>query len=219
MGLHLKIKQPDNSHNYNIELFALGFKVKIPESGIQFSLIIILSLIIIMVFLFSVQLQAQGINNDFERIRITDVTKHILVGMDISPDNKYLAISGNQSYPLSIYDWEKRIVVKKFDIGNWHAGSTVRYSATGKYILLQQLFITDMAPNKDREAEFLVINAETGEQLLKLDAYHSVSFTPDELYVVALTGNEVSFWNITTGKMDRSFKVNQGSRENIGGVR
>ena len=96
-----------------------------------------------------VSVLSQSTDIDYEKFKLGDA-KHILAGMDMSPDQKFIAVSGNQSFPLYIYDWSKREVAKEFDVGNWYAGSSVRFSSGGKYLLIQQLFYIDFAINKDR---------------------------------------------------------------------
>ncbi len=135
----------------------------------------------------------------------------MLVGLALSPDGNTIAISGMQNYPMYIYDWRTDKVLKKFDVGNWYAGSRIKYSSSGKYILLQQLYYIDWAPNKDREVNFEIIDAATGEVVKKFDDYHSVSITPDEKYALTLTGEEVAFWNLVNGKKERSFQVPMAS--------
>ncbi|NOX48315.1 MAG: WD40 repeat domain-containing protein [Chlorobi bacterium] len=156
-------------------------------------------------------LMGQGMNQDFERVKVGDKYKHIFVGLEISPDGKNMAISGVQSFPFYIYDWKEKKILKEFDVGEWYAGSTVKYSTTGKYLLLNQLFYIDMNVNKDREVKFEVIDAETGKRILKFDEYHAVTFSPDEQSAAALSGNTISFWNIETGKKEKSFRVHEAS--------
>lgn len=149
---------------------------------------------------------AQGTDYNYERIRIGDA-KHIVCGLVLSPDQSKLAISSIQGYPFYLYDWKNRKVLKKYNVGNWYAGSSVSYSKGGKYILLNQLYYLDFAPNKDREVNFEIINAGTGARVKRFEALHSVKFTPDEEYVITLTGDEVGFFNLTTGKFETSFTV------------
>lgn len=153
---------------------------------------------------------SQGTDYDFERFKLDDA-KHILVGMDLSPDQKYVAIGGIQSFPLYIYDWSEQKVVNTFDVGEWYAGSNVIYSSTGKYLLQRQLFYIDFAPNSDREVTFQVVNAETGKTVKKFDSYHAMSFTPDEKYIISLTAGEVAFWNLETGNKEKTFSVKNAS--------
>ena len=153
--------------------------------------------------------KAQGAA-DYERLDVADA-RHILVGMAMSPDMEHIAISGSQSHPMYIYNWKNRAVTKEFDVGNWYAGSRVNYSKNGKYILLQQLYYIDFAPNNDREVNFEVIDAHSGKVVIRFADYHSVAFTPDEKQVITLTGNEVAFYNLETGNKERSFIVPMAS--------
>ena len=170
-----------------------------------------LILIVLLIILVSPEIMAQGINLDFERVKIGEKYKHIFVGLDISPDGEQLAISGVQSFPFYIYNWKERQVIEEFDVGEWYAGSAVKYSTTGKYILLNQLFYIDLSLNKDREVSFEIINSATGKRMLRFDEYHAVSISPDEQYALALSGNTISIWDIESGKKDKSFKVHEAS--------
>jgi WD40 repeat protein len=182
-------------------------KVKFGKSKLPAYLKISSLLVLLFPALFSQIVFSQGSNYDYERVKIGDV-KHIVVGMDMSPDQKYLAISGNQSFPCYIFDWSKREIKTQYDVGNWYAGSSVKYSSGGKYLLLQQLYYMDWAPNKDREVNFEVIHAESGSVVKRFEKIHAAAFTPDEQYIVTLVAGEVSFWNLETGNKDKSFNVN-----------
>jgi len=149
---------------------------------------------------------SQGENYDFERIKVGDV-KNLIVGVDISPDKQKLAISSVQSYPMILFDWSKREVLNKFDVGEWYAGSAVRFSVSGKYILLQQLFYIDWALNKDREVNFLVVDATSGKVVKSFEKIHAAAFTPDEKFLVTNTTGEIAFWNLESGNKDKSFVV------------
>jgi hypothetical protein len=129
----------------------------------------------------------------------------------MSPDQKHLAISGNQSFPFYLFDWSKREIVSQHDVGNWYAGSSVEFSPGGKYILLQQTFYMDLAPNKDREVKFEVVEAATGKVVNSLEKTHAAAFTPDDQYLVSLAAEEVAFWNLATGNKDKSFQLNGAS--------
>jgi WD40 repeat protein len=171
----------------------------------NYRMMVILGGFVLSLFL-SQNIYSQGSNYEYERVKIGDV-KHIVVGLDMSPDQKYIAISGNQSYPCYIFDWSKREVVKQFDVGNWYAGYSIKYSSGGKYLLLQQLFYMDWAPNKDREVTFEVIDTETGNVVKRFEKIHAAVFTPDEKFIVTLVGGEVAFWSLVSGNKDKSFSV------------
>ncbi|MCD4695678.1 MAG: hypothetical protein K8S16_05490, partial [Bacteroidales bacterium] len=169
--------------------------------------IITLSLIL---FLGLPSIFSQGSNVKHERILMGNA-KHILSGLDLSPDGQHIAISSVQSFPFYIYDLANREPLKEYNVGEWYAGSSVKYSPDGKYILIQQLYYTDFAPNKDREVTFQVIDATSGEIVKRFDDFHAVTFTPDSIYALSLTGTEVAFWNLVSGKKEKSFKVTMAS--------
>ncbi len=133
------------------------------------------------------------------------------MGIDLSPDGNYVAISGNKEFPLYIYDWVNREIVKTYNVGDWWAGAAVKYSTNGKYILIQQLKLVDLAPNKDKEVAFDVIDAESGKSVRRLNPYHAVCISPDEKYAIALTSEEVSFWNLESGNKEKSFNIERAS--------
>jgi WD40 repeat protein len=47
--------------------------------------------------------------------------------------------------------------------------------------------------------------------MLKFDEYHAVAISPDEQSAATLSGNTISYWNIVTGKKEKSFKVHEAS--------
>lgn len=128
-------------------------------------------------------------------------------GIALSPDGNTVAIAGMQSYPLFLYDWRNDKIVKKFDVGNWYAGSKVDYSAKGTYLLLQHLKYFDFSLNKDREIDFELVNATTGEIIKKFDALHSMKIADSEEYFLTLSGDEITFYELPSGKKMKSFTV------------
>jgi WD40 repeat protein len=149
---------------------------------------------------------AQGTDYKYDRVMLGEA-RHILSGLALSPDQQTLAVSSTQSFPFYLYDWKNREIKKAFNVGNWYAGSYIDYSRGGKYICLNQLYYVDFAPNKDREVNFEIIDAASGEIIKRFENYHSVKITPDEKYALTLTVDEVAFWNIREGKVDKSFTV------------
>ena len=152
----------------------------------------------------------QGSNMEFERIRIGD-ERHIICGLELAPDQSYLAISSIQSFPFYKFDYGNRNVIEQFDVGNWYAGSSVNHSTDGKHILLQQLFYLDYRPNNDREVNFEVIESASGRVVKRFDEYHAVALSPDNHYAVSLTSDEVAFWELSTGNKTKAFKVSKAS--------
>ncbi len=167
-------------------------------------------LCLLVIFFTLVNLNAQSTDMDYERVRIGEA-KHIICGLDLSPDQNVLAISSTQSYPFYLFDWKNREKLQEFNVGNWYAGSSIEYSFGGQYILLNQLYYIDFAPNKDREVNFEIVDVKTGERVLRFEEYHSVAITPDEKFAVALTSDAVSFWNLSTKSKETSFNVKDAS--------
>lgn len=151
--------------------------------------------------------KSQGTNYDFEKIQIGEV-KNMLVWLALDPDQKTLAVTSHQSFPLYLYNLDTKQVEQQFDVGNWYAGSRARFSKNGKYLMLQQLFYLDYAPNKDREVNFEVMDVATGKSMLNFGDYHDAKITPDEKYLVTLSGGDkVAIHEIETRKELRSFTV------------
>jgi len=154
---------------------------------------------------------SQEATDDYRRFSVSDNVMHMLVGLSLSPGGENIAISAAKSYPMYIYNLNSKQVLKEFDVGNWYAGSRIKYSKTGKYLLIQQLYYVDWAPNKDREVNFEIIDAESGRMVKRFGDYHSVSITNDEQYALTLSGDEVAFWNLLNGKKEKSFSVPMAS--------
>lgn len=143
---------------------------------------------------------AQQINADYEKFKVSD-NRFIHSGLAMSPDQQLLAIACTQGFPLYIYDFRNRQIIRQFDVGNWYAGARVNWSSNGRYLLLQQLYYLDFSPNRDREVNFEVIDAATGERVLRLEKYHDVKITPDERLAVALTNDALEFYELKTGRI------------------
>lgn len=146
---------------------------------------------------------AQKINAEYERFSV-ETSKYIHSGMAMSPDLSKVAIACTQGFPLFIYDYKSRALLNQFDVGNWYAGSRVSWSAGGKYLLLQQLFYLDFAKNKDREVNFEIIDASTGERVVRFEKYHDVKISPDDKLAYALTGNKLEIWDLGSAKVIRT---------------
>lgn len=153
---------------------------------------------------------AQESNMEYKRIRVGDY-KQVASGLDISPDGKHLVFSCVKEFPVTLFDWDKEELVQEFDVGNWHGGSSVKYSMDGRYLLLNQLYYIDFAWNKDREVNFEIVDAQSGKRVKRFDAYHAVTITPDSKHAISLTGEEIAFWNLQSGKKEKSFKVDKAS--------
>lgn len=114
-------------------------------------------------------------------------------------------------HPFYLFDWKNLQVLQTFNIGNWYAGSSINFSAKGRYILLNRLYYSDFALNKDREVTFEIVDAISGKRVKRFEAYHSVKITADEKYAIGLTEDEIEFWNLSTQKKEKSFTVAEAS--------
>jgi len=167
-------------------------------------------LYLLLILFYTVNLFSQGTDIDYERVTIGDA-RHIICGLDLSPDQTDLAISSTQSFPFYIFDWKERKPLKEFNVGNWYAGSSVEYSPKGTYIVLNQLHYVDWAMNKDKEVSFEIIHSQTGEKIKHIPDVHSVKISADEQFAVALNGNEVGFYKLPEGTKIKSFNVQDAS--------
>ena len=167
-------------------------------------------LCILLILINTVTLFPQGTDIDYERVTIGDA-RNIICGLDLSPDQTELAISSTQSFPFYIFDWKTRQPLKKFNVGNWYAGSSVEYSVNGKYIVLNQLHYVDWAMNKDKQVNFDIVNAQSGEKIKRIPDVHSVKISSDEQFAIALNGDEVGFYKLPEGKKEKYFMVDQAT--------
>jgi WD40 repeat protein len=157
---------------------------------------------------------AQSSNSDFERLKIGNQESN-LSSVDISPDGKTIAISSKKSSPVQIMDWKSRKVIHEFDAGNWYSGSKIRYSATGKYLLLQELEYKDFSLNKPRNIAFELIDAETGGLVRKFENVQDVLVSDDEKYALSFDEEEIHFWNLTNGSEEKKIHAS-GAANAIG---
>jgi WD40 repeat protein len=54
---------------------------------------------------------------------------------------------------------------------------------------------------------FQLIETATGKMIKRFSEFHSVKITPDNKYIITLTAETISFWNIESGSVEKSFKV------------
>jgi len=162
-------------------------------------------LIIILIFSHH-QLKSQTSNSDFVRIRLGfDYIEYS--GIAFSPDKKTVAISTKESAPVMILDWESQKIIQKFEAGNWNSGSKINYSATGKYLLLQELEYKDFSLNKPRNIAYEIINAETGNTIKKFENVQDVLLSSEEKYAVSLDEENVQFWNLANNSIEKTIHV------------
>lgn len=149
---------------------------------------------------------AQSDNSDFERIKLGN-KEVVYAGLSLSPDGKTLAVSAKKMEPIRLYDLQSKELIKEIDAGKWYPGSRINFSATGKYLLLQELNFADLIENKNRKLNFEVVDVANGRLVLKFEDVQDVMITTDEQHVLSLDGSEITFWNLADGSKKKTFQV------------
>lgn len=124
--------------------------------------------------------------------------------LDTSPDGSTIAVASTQSSPFRFFPVDKSDEVRTIDVGNWYAGSRARYSLSGKYLLLQQLFYLDYAPNKDKPIKYEVVDVATGKAVGSFKDLFAAALTPDDATVLTLDKNGVHFVELASGATDKA---------------
>lgn len=141
----------------------------------------------------------QEIDEDYKRFRISEL-KEIHSGIDLSPmNNDIVAISGNKSAPVYLYDWKNDKVKDQFNVENWYAGSAIEYSSQGNYLVLNQLFYADWAVNRDKKVLFQVLDKD-GNKVLRLEDSNEAKVSPDEKKVLSLSHDKITEYDLVSGK-------------------
>ncbi len=120
--------------------------------------------------------------------------------LDVAPDQRTVGLSSTQGFPYRSFPIDAEQNVQEMDIGNWYAGSRARFSSTGKYLLLQQLFYIDYAPNKDRPIKYEVVDRASQKAVATFDDLYAAAITPDETTIVTLGKDGLHLHDIATGK-------------------
>ncbi len=118
--------------------------------------------------------------------------------LDVTPDNKTVGLSSTQGFPYRSFPVDDELNVQEMDIGNWYAGSRARFSHSGRYLLLQQLFYLDYAPNKDRPIKYEVVDRSTRQAVASFDDLYAAAITPDERTVVTLGKDGLHLYDLAT---------------------
>lgn len=129
-------------------------------------------------------------------------TRHIQSWLDLAPDGRTLAVAPTQSFPFRLYDLEEGSITRTLDVGNWYAGARSTFSASGRLLVLQQMFYLDMAPNKVRPVKFQVVEVADGRSVFAAEDLYAAALSPDErsLYTLGPKGLEVV--DLATGQRD-----------------
>lgn len=146
----------------------------------------------------------------FRTIRVggqETLSGYLVSWLDTSPDGSTVSVSATQGFPFRSFPVDKPEETTEIDVGNWYAGSRARYSTSGRYMVLQQLFYLDYAPNKDRPIKYEVIDLAAGKAVGAFDELFAAALTPDESTVLTLDKEGVHFVDLRSGKQNDARRI------------
>ena len=149
---------------------------------------------------------SQTSNSDFERIKLISAESE-LSGLAISPDQKTLAVSFARSEPIQIIDWQTRTVTNKINAAIWNSGSRLSFSASGKYLIAQEIGFSDFSQNKDRTIDYEIIDIASGNTVKKFSKIQDVAVSADEKLAVSLNNDEITLWSLPSSEKIESFTI------------
>jgi len=126
------------------------------------------------------------------------ISGYLTCWLDLAPDQRTIGLSSTQGFPFRSFTVDDELSVDELDIGNWYAGARARFSPTGKYLLLQQLFYLDFAPNKDRPIKYEVVDVRSKQTVARFEYLFAAALTPDEGTVLTLDKSGVKFVDLAT---------------------
>lgn len=160
--------------------------------------------------LFTLVAAAQQDGQQYRNITVggqETLSGHLISWLDVSPDAGTVAVSATQGFPLRFFPMDRPEESSGIDVGNWYAGCRARYSTSGRYMLLQQLFYLDYSPNKDRPVKYEVIDAKSGATVRSFNDLYAAALTPDEATVVTVDKDGVKFTDLATGQTDKARSI------------
>jgi len=129
---------------------------------------------------------------------------YLISWLDTSPDGSTIAVASTQSFPFRSFPVDQQESTTEIDVGNWYAGSRARYSLSGKYMLLQQLFYLDYSPNKDKPIKYDVVDVAAGKTVRAFGDLFAAALTPEDATVLTLDKDGVRFVDLATGSTDQA---------------
>ncbi len=159
-----------------------------------------------LLILLSPMVFCQTSNSDFERIKLISAESE-LSGLAISPDQKTLAVSFARSEPIQIIDWQTRTVTNKINAAIWNSGSRLSFSASGKYLIAQEIGFSDFSQNKDRTIDYEIIDIASGNTVKKFSKIQDVAVSADEKLAVSLNNDEITLWSLPSSEKIESFTI------------
>ncbi|MDX9751847.1 MAG: hypothetical protein RBT71_12250, partial [Flavobacteriales bacterium] len=133
-----------------------------------------------------------------------NTTRHIHSWVDLAPDQRTLAVAPTQSFPFRFYDIAEQRITRTLGIGNWYGGARSSFSTRGTYLVLQQMFYQDLAPNKVRAVKFEVVEVATGRTVFSASDLYAAALAPDESTLYALGPGGLQVTDLATGRPDKA---------------
>jgi hypothetical protein len=155
---------------------------------------------------------AQSDGQVYRVINIRDeanTTRHIQSWLDLAPDGRTLAVAPTQSFPFRLYDLQENRITRTLDVGNWYAGARSTFSSSGRYLVLQQLFYLDMAPNKVRPVKFQVVDVATGRAVYHAEDLYNAALSPDERHLYTLGPSGLDVVDLNSGERSAQHRVDR----------
>ena len=146
---------------------------------------------------------AQDDGQEYKILRVggqENISGHLNSWIDLAPDGRTIGLSSTQGFPYRRFSIEDLENVTNTTVGSWHAGSRARYSAKGNYVVLQQLYYLDFAPNKDRPVKYEVYELAGGKRMLSLEDVFAASMDPDEKDLFVVDKDGVASIDVKTGQ-------------------
>lgn len=148
----------------------------------------------------------QTSNSDFERIKLIG-SESELSGLTLSPDQRTLAVSFARSEPIKLIDWQNQKVRGEINAAIWNSGSRLNFSASGKYLLAQEIGFSDFSQNKDRTIDYEIIDPASGKLVKRFEKVQDVTISATENLAVSLNEDEITYWQLPSGEKIKSFTI------------
>lgn len=159
-----------------------------------------------LLILLSSRLFSQTSNSDFERIKLIGSESEIS-GLAISPDQNTIALSFCKSEPIRIIDWQSHKITREIDAAKWNSGSRLSFSASGKYLVAQEIGFSDFSQNKDRTIDYEIIDPASGKLVKRFEKVQDVTISKTENLAISLNEDEVIYWQLPSGEKLKSFTI------------
>jgi len=89
--------------------------------------------------------------------------------------------------------------------------SKSRLFAQRNLLIITANVLNDYSPNKDREVDFEIVDAENGKIVQKINRAHSVKIANSEKFYVVLSGDKVDFHELPSGKKIKTLNVDRAT--------